>query len=119
MQRWAPLQGATAQAIERILATQFVDDPAVLHEINDSRTRIAEHLAIARAYQPRTAPVQAIHARYLAAWDDLLSGYRAIEDGLAASDASKLAEGRAAFARWHAALVEVAARLRELHDARK
>jgi hypothetical protein len=114
MQRWAPLQASTAQALERILATQFVDDPAVLHEIEDSRARILAHLAVARAYRPRTEPVRALHARYIAAWEGLLRGYAAIEDGLARTDASQLSAGRAAFAQWRDAMIDVARGLQAL-----
>ncbi len=116
MQEWAPVEGETARTLERILATQFVDEAEVRHQIVDSRPRIRAHLARIRAYQPRTPPVQRIHARYIHAWRRLLAGYDAIEAGFASGDYTRLARGREAMAAWRDGIAEVARALRRLAD---
>jgi hypothetical protein len=114
MQEWAPVEGETARTLERILATQFVDEAEVRHQIADSRPRIRAHLARIRAYRPRTPPVQRIHARYMHAWRRLLAGYDAIEAGFASGDYTRLARGREAIAAWRDGITEVARALRHL-----
>ncbi len=114
MQDWAPVEGETARTLERILATQFVDEAEVRHQIADSRPRIRAHLARIREYRPRTPPVQRIHARYVHAWRRLLAGYDAIEAGFASGDYTRLARGREAMAAWRDGITEVARALRRL-----
>jgi hypothetical protein len=116
MQAWAPTEVEAGQAIQRILATQFVDDAEVLRQIDESRPRIQRHIHALRAYEPRTADVRAIHREYLDAWVDLLRGYAEIEHGLRDGDPRALAAGRTALLEWRRGLRSVARDLRDLAD---
>ncbi len=40
---WAPIESEPARVLERILATQFVDEPEDLHQLQESRRRIRAH----------------------------------------------------------------------------
>ena len=116
MTAWAPVEGETARAIERIFRTHFVDEAQVLHEINDSRPRIVIHLERVRAYHPRSEEARRVHSGYAAAWESLLRGYDAIEQGFSSGDYTKLARGRRAMENWRETLTEVARELRQLAD---
>jgi hypothetical protein len=113
---WAPVEGETARTLERILATEFVNEAEVRRQIADSRPRVLTHLELARAYEPHSKTVAQIHARYIAAWEALLRGYDAIEQGFTTGDYTKLARGREGLAEWRDGLVGVARELRELKE---
>lgn len=113
---WAPVENETAHALERILATEFVDETEVLHQLADARPRVEGHLARARGYTPATKSVTSVHSTYLRSWENLLSGFDAIEAGFRTGDYSRLASGRDAMARWRDGLLTVASQLRELKD---
>jgi hypothetical protein len=113
-QGWAPVEAETARTIERILKTHFVDEAEIHREIADSRPRILAHLERLRAYTPRSEEVGNVHGRYVAAWQTLLGGFDAIEDGFASGDYTKLARGREAMAGWRDGIVGVAQELRQL-----
>ncbi len=114
---WAPVEAETAQTIERILRTQFVDEAEVRRQIAQSRPRIAEHLERVRTYTPRSAELATVHRRYVAAWDALLAGYDAIEQGFSSGDYSLLARGRNGMAEWRQELIQVAGELRTLRQS--
>ena len=116
MKSWAPVEAETERTIERILRTQFVDEAEVLRQIRDDRPRALAHLERVRAYAPRSKDVQQIHARYVAAWEGLLAGYDAIEQGFTTGDYTKLARGREAMERWREAIADVARQLRDLME---
>jgi hypothetical protein len=111
---WAKIEAETARTIERIFDTQFVDEAEVLRQIADSRPRVLAHLATLRAYQARSQDIAGIHARYLAGWETLLTGYDAIEKGFATGDYSNLARGREALTEWGNTILGTAQELREL-----
>ena len=113
---WAPVEAETAQTIERILRTQFVDEAEVRRQIADNRPRILAHLEHIRGYTPRTPAIARIHARYREAWERLLAGYEAIEQGFTNGDYTQLARGREAMGAWRDGLVDTAAELRELRQ---
>jgi hypothetical protein len=113
---WAPVEGETARTLERILATQFVDEAEVLRQIGDSRPRVATHLETVRGYVPHSKTVEQVHGHYVAAWEALLRGYDAIEEGFRSGDYNKLARGREGMAEWRDGLVDVARELRELME---
>ena len=113
---WAPIDAETARTIDRILKTQFVDEAEVRRQIADSRPRLLSHLERLRAYAPRSKDVSRIHARYVAAWERLLAGYQAIEDGFSSGDYTKLARGREAMEGWREDIVIVADDLRTLME---
>lgn len=100
MSSWAPTEAETARTIERILATEFVDQAEVLRQIADSTPRVQRQLEDAQRYEPRTSEVRRIHSTYVGAWHALLGGYQSIQSGLETSDQPKLAQGRLAMARW-------------------
>jgi hypothetical protein len=114
MATWGGIEAETARTLERILKTEFVDEAEVMHQIADSRPRIAAHLERIRADTPRTDPVRRIHAAYVATWERLLTGYDAIEKGFSTAEYGNLAHGREAMAAWRDGLVQVARDLREL-----
>jgi hypothetical protein len=113
---WAPVDAEAARTIDRILKTQFVDEAEVRRQISDSRPRLLAHLERLRAYAPHSRDVAYIHARYVGAWERLLGGYQAIEDGFAGGDYTKLARGREAMEAWRAEIVVVADELRGLME---
>ena len=114
MASWGPIEAETARTLERILATEFVDEAEVGHQIADSRPRIQAHLAQVRAVTPKTDAVRHVHTLYLDAWDRLLRGYDAIEKGFATAEYSNLAQGREAMGAWRDGIMAVARELREL-----
>lgn len=111
---WAPAEASAAQTIQRILKTQFVDEAEVRRQIADSRPRVRAHLESLRAYAPVSADVRRIHDRYVGAWEKLLGGYDAIEEGFSSGDYTKLARGREAMEAWREDIVGVAGELRAL-----
>jgi hypothetical protein len=111
---WAPVEAETARTIQRILQTQFVDEPEIRRQIADSRPRLLAHVDRLRAYSPVSKEVARVHGRYLAAWETLLSGSDAIEQGFSSGDYTKLARGREAMEAWRSEIVSVADELREL-----
>jgi hypothetical protein len=116
MSSWAPTEAETARTIERILATEFVDQAEVLRQIADSTPRVQRQLEDAQRYEPRTSEVRRIHSTYVGAWHALLGGYQSIQSGLETSDQPKLAQGRLAMARWRDGILAVARDLRALRD---
>src|SRR5262249_50034004 len=116
MSSWAPTEAETAQTLERILATEFVDEAEVLRQIADSTPRVQRQLAEAGQYEPRTAEVRRIHTVYVASWRTLLDGYSLITAGFETGDQTKLSRGREAMARWRDSILQVARQLRELRD---
>ena len=116
MKNWAAVEAETARTAERILATEFVDEAEVRHQIADSRPRIQVHLEQIRAYTPRTEEVQHIHDEYRRAWEDMLAAYDAIEQGFSSGDYTKLARGRSQMSAWRDGIMRVAQELGELAD---
>ena len=116
MSTWAPVQAETARTLERILATEFVDEAEIRHQIADDRPRVLAHLELARAYSPQTATVQNLHRTYLAAWQQLLDGYSAIELGFSSGDYTNLSRGRDDMTAWRDGLVRVAQQLGDLAE---
>jgi hypothetical protein len=116
MSAWAPVEGETARTLERIMATQFVNEAELRREIAESTPRVQRQLDAATAYEPRTAEVRRIHGEYTKAWRTLLDGYGAITTGLEHGEQHKLADGRQAMLRWRDTIIEVARELRALRD---
>ena len=111
---WAPTEAETARTIDRILATQFVDEAEVRRQVTADAPRAKQQVDRLSAYQPRTPDVRDIHQRYVEAWRDLVTGYANIEAGIDAADAAKLSAGRRALEHWRSAVVETASSLRDL-----
>jgi hypothetical protein len=113
---WAPVEAETNRTISRILATQFVDEAEIRRQIADNRPRILTHLDQVRGFVPHTKDIARIHARYLAAWQTLLDGYDAIEQGFSSGDYTKLARGREAMEAWRREIQATASELRDLME---
>jgi len=111
---WAPTEAETGRTIDRILATQFVDDAEVRRQVTADAPRARQQVERLSAYQPRTPDVRGIHERYLEAWRNLVTGYANIEAGIDAADAAKLSAGRRALEQWRSAVVATASSLRDL-----
>ena len=116
MSSWAPTEAETARTLERILATEFVDEAEVLRQIADSTPRVQRQLADAERYEPRTVDVHRVNASYLGSWRTLLDAYGSITAGFESGDQTKLSKGRDGMARWRDAIVQVARELRDLRD---
>lgn len=116
MSSWAPIEAETARTLERILATEFVDEAEVLRQVADSGPRVRRQLAEAERYEPRTAEVRRIHETYTRAWRTLLDGYDSISRGFETGEQAKLAQGREAMVRWRDAILAVSRDLRGLRD---
>jgi hypothetical protein len=116
MRSWAVVEAEMGHSTERILATQFVDDSAVLHEIDDGMPRLRAQLRRIKTFQPRTRQVKSIHAQYVEAWERLEQGYVDIERGVRGADARDLAAGRQALLDWRRGLRTVATKLRALQQ---
>jgi hypothetical protein len=113
---WAPVEAETARTVDRILATQFVDDAEVRRQVTGDLPRVVAHLDRIRNYRPSTSEVRAVHDDYVKAWDDLQRGYTSILRGLDTGEASDLAAGRRAMEDWRATVVRTAHALRTLVD---
>jgi hypothetical protein len=111
---WAPIEAETARLLDRISATQFVDEPEITRQIAEHRPRLLAHLEQVRTYVPRTPDVLRLHKQYTDAWERLLAGLDAIDKGFATGDYTKLAEGREAMDAWRALIVHVADELGNL-----
>jgi hypothetical protein len=111
---WAPVEAETARTIDRVLATQFVDDAEVRRQITADAPRVAAHLARVEAVAPTSQELRDVHARYVGAWRDLSAGYTALLRGIDAGNARDLAAGREAMEAWRESIVGVARDLRRL-----
>lgn len=117
MRAWAPVEGEAGRSIQRILATQFVDDSTILHELEDGIPRADNHLRRIAAVVPQTAPVAEIHSAYVEVWRTLREGLGATKKGLADGDGKAVAAGREAMLEWRRGLRRVAHALRALQEA--
>ena len=113
---WARVEAEAGQAIDRILATQFVDDDEVRRQIAESRMRVQTHVLELRSPLPSTTAVGRVHKQYVETWQELLKAYDQIELGLDRGDQVALARGRAGLLEWRRDLRSVATELRALVD---
>jgi hypothetical protein len=111
---WAPVEAETARTIERVLATQFVDDAEVRRQVTADAPRVEAHLARIEAVQPASAEVRDIHRRYVDNWRRLAAGYRDLLHGVSTGDVPEIASGRKALQAWRAGILETARELRRL-----
>lgn len=111
---WAPTEAESARAVDRILATEFVDSAEVLRQIADDAPRVRRLISEAEAHEPRSTEVAQIHASYIAAWRDLLVAYAEVEEGLRSDDQRLLSNGRNGLAKWRDDILGVARELRNL-----
>ena len=111
---WAPVEAETARTIDRILATQFVDESEVRRQVAADSPRITAHLIRIAAYNFRSPDVAALHAQYVVSWRHLLEGYRKIDQGIHAASAPDIAMGRRALEGWRRSILDVARELRRL-----
>jgi len=111
---WAPVEAETARTIDRVLATQFVDEAEVRRQIAADAPRVTAHLARIEPVAPTSQELRDVHARYVGAWRDLSAGYAALLRGLDTGNVPDIAAGRKAMEAWLEAIVGVARDLRRL-----
>ena len=111
---WAPVEAETARTIDRILATQFVDEAEVRRQITADAPRVQSHLARVETVQPSSAELREIHRRYVDSWRTLAAGYQDILRGIDTGDVPHLASGRSALQAWRAGILDTARALRRL-----
>jgi hypothetical protein len=111
---WAPVEAETARTIDRVLATQFVDEAEVRRQITADAPRVTAHLARIEAVAPTSQELRDVHARYVGAWRDLSAGYAALLRGLDTANVPDIADGREAMEAWREDIVGVARDLRRL-----
>jgi hypothetical protein len=113
---WSPVEAETAKTIERILATQFVDEAEVRRQVVANAPHVAQHLGRVEQVQPRSPELQVVHRRYVEAWRRLAIGYDRILRGLDTGTVSDIADGRRALEAWRGAIVDTARDLRRLQQ---
>ncbi len=113
---WAPVEAETARTIDRILATQFVDEAEVRRQIVADTPRVRAHLVRIATIHPTSPELRDIHARYVDTWRRLAAGYETLLRGLDTGHVPDIAAGRAALEAWRAGIVAVARDLRHLRD---
>lgn len=111
---WSPVEAETAKTIDRILATQFVDEAEVRRQVVANAPQITEHLARVEQVKPRSPELQDVHRRYVEAWRELASGYERILHGLDTGTANDIAAGRRGLEAWRGGIVDTAKELRRL-----
>ena len=115
-QNWAPVEAETARTIERILATQFVDEAEVRRQVDADLPRVALHIGRLSAVHPVSPELALIHAEYVTLWKNLADGYRQIEQGLDGGVISDVAAGRASLDAWRQGIIATARALRGLRN---
>jgi hypothetical protein len=113
---WAPVEAETARTIDRILATQFVDEAEVRRQIVADAPRVSAHLARIAPIRPTSSELRHVHERYVDTWRRLAAGYESLGRGLDTGNVPDLAAGRAALEAWRAGILAVARDLRRLRD---
>jgi hypothetical protein len=111
---WAPVEAETARTIDRILATQFVDDAEVRRQVTADMPRVEAHLARVEAVQPTSPELRDIHRRYVENWRRLAAGYRNLLNGINTGHVPDIAAGRSALEAWRAGILDTARALRRL-----
>lgn len=113
---WAPIEAETARTIERILATQFVDEAEVRRQVDADLPRVAMHLSRLSDLHPVSPELAAIHAEYVTMWHNLADGYRQLERGLDRGVVSDVAAGRESLEAWRQGIIATARALRRLRN---
>ena len=113
---WAPTEAETARTIDRILATQFVDEAEVRRQVGADAARVAGHLTRIQAVHPASPEVRDVHERYVSAWRRLDGGYVSLIRGLDTGNVPDIARGRRGLEEWRDGIVGVARELRRLRD---
>jgi hypothetical protein len=111
---WSPVEAETAKTIDRILATQFVDEAEVRRQVVADAPRISAHLERIQAVEARSPEIGEIHRRYVEAWRELASGYERLLRGLDTGTVPDIAAGRRAIEAWRGGIVATARELRRL-----
>jgi hypothetical protein len=113
---WAPVEAETARTIDRVLATQFVDEAEVRRQVTADAPRVQAHLTRIEAVEPTSSELRDIHRHYVETWRRLEAGYRTLLHGIDSGNVPDIAEGRAALDAWRAGIVDTARALRRLQD---
>jgi len=113
---WSPVEAETARTIDRILATQFVDEAEVRRQVVANVPQITAHIASVEAVQPRSRELQELHRRYVDTWRQLAPGYDRILHGLDTGTVPDIAAGRVALEAWRTGILDTARELRRLQQ---
>jgi hypothetical protein len=111
---WAPVEAETARTIDRILATQFVDEAEVRRQVTADAPRVQAHLTRVEAVQPTSSELREIHRAYVETWRRLATGYRDLLHGIDSGNVPDIASGRRALDAWRAGILDTARALRRL-----
>jgi hypothetical protein len=111
---WAPVEAETARTIDRILATQFVDEAEVRRQVTDDLPRVRAHLARIEQVDPTAPELRDIHRGYVDTWRRLATGYERLLHGLDTGDVPDIAAGREALQAWRRGILATARELRQL-----
>ncbi|MCC6848276.1 MAG: hypothetical protein IT294_07215 [Deltaproteobacteria bacterium] len=93
IKKWEPVEAETLKAIKDVRTSQFVDDEYVVATLGAVMDDMQLHLTEIDRYQPRTAPVTEVHARYRKAWNDLRDAFTSIIDAMQRKDYGALSTG--------------------------
>lgn len=111
---WAPVEAETARSIQRIFASQFVDEAAVRQEVSQTLPRIKNHLDRIESVAPADSQLREINLRYRLAWQQLQEALIGLPDAIGHSDAAALAASRASMTAWGQSMLDIAADLRRI-----
>ena len=93
IKKWEPVESETLKAITDVRESQFVDDEYVVATLGAVMDDMQLHLTEIERYQPRTAPVTEVHARYRKAWSDLHDSFTAVIEAMQRKDYVALSKG--------------------------
>jgi hypothetical protein len=111
IKKWEPVEVEALKAIRDVRRSQYVDDDYVISTLGGTMSDVELHLEEIDRYQPRTARVAEVHARYAKAWHDLHDSFATIIAAMRRKDYVALANGTEAMGHARDDLVTVAAAL--------
>jgi hypothetical protein len=111
IKKWEPVEIEVLRAIRDVRRSQYVDDDYVISTLGGTMSDVELHLEEIDRFQPRTARVAEVHARYTKAWHDLHDSFAAVIAAMQRKDYVALAKGTDAMGHARDDLVTVAAAL--------
>src|SRR6266404_2858896 len=111
IKKWEPVEIEVLKAIRDVRRSQYVDDDYVISTLGGTMSDVELHLEEIDRFQPRTARVGEVHARYTKAWHDLHDSFAAIIAAMERKDYVALARATEAMGHARDDLVTVAAAL--------
>src|SRR5256885_11215071 len=111
IKKWEPVEIEVLKAIRDVRRSQYVDDDYVISTLGGTMSDVELHLEEIDRFQPHTARVAEVHARYTKAWHDLHDSFAAIIAAMERKDYVALARATEAMGHARDDLVTVAAAL--------